>query len=74
MKPTIRDKGLRMYITSKIRKYGEENVAMASRMTLGINSPRKGFDAQLIIILNRLNGNHVISRFRDVTSKNLEKI
>lgn len=71
--PSIKDKGLRMYISSKVKKYGEKNVAMASRMTLGIHSLKNGFDDQLAIMLNRLRGS-VIARFREATSKNLERL
>ena len=69
----IKDNGLRMYLSAKLRKYSPDELAMASRLTLGIYSLKKGFDDQLVIMLNRLKGSS-IRRFREKTSQNLEKI
>lgn len=73
MKIKIKDNGLRMYMSAKLRRYTANELAMASRMTLGIYSMKKGFDDQLAIMLNRLKGSS-IRRFREITSRNLEKI
>ena len=69
----IKDNGLRMYMSAKLRKYTANELAMASRLTLGIYSLKKGFDDQLVIMLNRLKGSS-IRRFREKTSQNLEKV